>query len=159
MGAATEVEMKERKARIEDALAATRAAVEEGIVPGGGVALIRAAAAVSKLKLTGDDKVGADIVARVLEEPAKLIATNAGEEGSVVVQKIKALEGSFGFNARSVKYEDLIKAGIVDPTKVVRAALQNAASIGGLILTTEALVVDKPQEEEPMPMPHAHGMG
>jgi len=158
VGAATEVEMKERKARIEDALAATRAAVEEGIVPGGGVALIRAAAAVSKLKLTGEDKVGADIVVKALEEPAKLIAANAGEEGSVVVQKIKALEGSSGFNARSAKYEDLIKAGIVDPTKVVRAALQNAASIGGLILTTEALVVDKPEDEEAMPMPHAHGM-
>jgi chaperonin GroEL len=158
VGAATEVEMKERKARIEDALAATRAAVEEGIVPGGGVALIRAAAAVSKLKLLGDDKVGAEIIARVLEEPAKLIAANAGEEGSVVVQKIRTMEGSSGFNAQSGKYEDLIKAGIVDPTKVVRAALQNAASIGGLILTTEALVVDKPEEEEATPMPHAHGM-
>ena len=156
VGAATEVEMKERKARIEDALAATRAAVEEGIVPGGGVALIRAAAAVSKLKLHGDDKVGAEIVFKALEEPAKLIAANAGEEGSVVVQKIKTMEGSSGFNARSGKYEDLIKAGIVDPTKVVRAALQNAASIGGLILTTEALVVDKPEDEEAMP--HAHGM-
>jgi chaperonin GroEL len=158
VGAATEVEMKERKARIEDALAATRAAVEEGIVPGGGVALIRAAAAVSKLKLLGDEKVGAAIVFKALEEPAKLIAANAGEEGSVVVQKIRTMEGSSGFNAQSGKYEDLIKAGIVDPTKVVRAALQNAASIGGLILTTEALVVDKPEEEEAMPMPHAHGM-
>ncbi len=161
VGAATEIEMKERKARIEDALAATRAAVEEGIVAGGGVALIRAAAAVSrlKLKLTGDDKVGAEIVLKALDEPARHIATNAGEEGSVVVQKIKALEGDSGFNAREGKYEDLVKAGIVDPTKVVRAALQNAASIGGLILTTEALVVEKPEEEEPMPMPHAHGMG
>jgi len=158
VGAATEVEMKERKARIEDALAATRAAVEEGIVPGGGVALIRAASAISKLKLEGDEKVGAEIVSRSLEEPAKHIAANAGEEGSVVVQKIKTLEGSFGFNAQSGKYEDLIKAGIVDPTKVARAALQNAASIGGLILTTEALVADKPEGEEGMPMPHAHGM-
>jgi chaperonin GroEL len=158
VGAATEVELKERKARMEDALAATRAAVDEGIVPGGGVAFIRASAAVSKLKLDGDEKVGARIVSKILEEPAKLIAANAGEEGSVVVQKIKSLEGSFGFNAQAGKYEDMIKAGIVDPTKVARAALQNAASIGGLILTTEALVADKPEEEEAMPGPHAHGM-
>ena len=159
VGAATEVEMKEKKARVEDALSATRSALEEGIVPGGGVAFLRALGAVNKLKLEGDEKVGRDIVAKALEEPAKLIASNAGQEGSIVVEKIKALEANSGFNAQTNKYEDLVKAGIVDPAKVARVALQNAASIGGLLLTTDALVADKPEEEEEMPAgPPGHGL-
>ena len=159
VGAATEVEMKEKKARVEDALSATRSALEEGIVPGGGVAFRRALGAVNKLKLEGDEKVGRDIVAKALEEPAKLIASNAGQEGSIVVEKIKALEANSGFNAQTNKYEDLVKAGIVDPAKVARVALQNAASIGGLLLTTDALVADKPEEEEEMPAgPPGHGL-
>jgi chaperonin GroEL len=160
VGAATEVEMKEKKARVEDALSATRSALEEGIVPGGGVAFLRALGAVGKLKLEGDEKIGKDIVAKALEEPAKLIASNAGEEGSVVVEKIKTLEANSGFNAETNEYEDLVKAGIVDPAKVARVALQNAASIGGLLLTTDALVADKPEEEdeEMPPGPHGHGL-
>jgi chaperonin GroEL len=159
VGAATEVEMKEKKARVEDALSATRSALEEGIIPGGGVAFLRALGAVNKLKLEGDEKVGRDIVAKALEEPAKLIASNAGQEGSIVVEKIKALEANSGFNAQTNKYEDLVKAGIVDPAKVARVALQNAASIGGLLLTTDALVADKPEEEEEMPAgPPGHGL-
>jgi len=159
VGAATEVEMKEKKARVEDALSATRSALEEGIVPGGGVAFLRALGAVNKLKLEGDEKVGRDIVAKALEEPAKLIASNAGQEGSIVVEKIKALEANSGFNAQTNKYEDMVKAGIVDPAKVARVALQNAASIGGLLLTTDALVADKPEEEEEMPAgPPGHGL-
>jgi chaperonin GroEL len=159
VGAATEVEMKEKKARVEDALSATRSALEEGIVPGGGVAFLRALGAVNKLKLEGDEKVGRDIVAKALEEPAKLIASNAGQEGSIVVEKIKALEANSGFNAQTNKYEDLVKAGIVDPAKVARVALQNAASIGGLLLTTDALVADKPEEEEEMSAgPPGHGL-
>jgi len=159
VGAATEVEMKEKKARVEDALSATRSAVEEGIVPGGGVAFIRALDSLGRLRLEGDEKIGRDIVAKALVEPAKLIASNAGKEGSVVVEKIKTLEASEGFNAQAEKFEDLVKAGIVDPAKVARVALQNAASIGGLLLTTDALVAEKPEEEEePVPGPHAHGM-
>ena len=159
VGAATEVEMKEKKARVEDALSATRSALEEGIVPGGGVAFLRALGALERLKLEGDEKIGKDIVAKAMGEPAKLIASNAGKEGSIVVAKIKTLEANVGFNAQTDRYEDLVKAGIVDPAKVARVALQNAASVGGLLLMTDALVADKPEEEEEMPPdPHAHGL-
>lgn len=160
VGAATETEMKEKKARVEDALNATRAAVEEGIVPGGGVAYIRALPALDKLKLDGDQQFGLNIVKRALEEPIRQIAENAGVEGSVVVEKVKAEKGAFGFNASSEQYEDLMKAGIVDPTKVTRLALQNAASVAGLLLTTGAVVTEKPKKEEKMPsMPGGGGMG
>jgi len=154
VGAATETEMKEKKARVEDALHATRAAVEEGIVPGGGVALLRTIPALEKLKLEGDEKIGVDIVKRALEEPVRQIAQNAGVEGVVVVQKLKEQEGAFGFDAEKLEYTDLIKAGIIDPVKVVRLALQNASSIAGLLLTTEALVAEKPEKEKTSPMPH-----
>jgi chaperonin GroEL len=160
VGAATETEMKEKKARVEDALNATRAAVEEGIVAGGGIALIRCMAALDKLKLEGDDQLGVNIVKRSLEDPARQIANNAGMEGSVVVEKVKEEKGAFGLNAETGQYEDLIKAGIIDPTKVVRFALQNAASVAGLMLTTEALVAEKAKEEPPMPpMPPGGGYG
>ncbi len=160
VGAATETEMKEKKARVEDALNATRAAVEEGIVAGGGIALIRCMAALDKLKLEGDDQLGVNIVKRSLEDPARQIANNAGLEGSVVVEKVKEEKGAFGLNAETGQYEDLIKAGIIDPTKVVRFALQNAASVAALMLTTEALVAEKPKEEPPMPpMPPGGGYG
>ncbi|MDZ7391563.1 MAG: chaperonin GroEL [candidate division KSB1 bacterium] len=151
VGAATEVEMKEKKARVEDALHATRAAVEEGIVPGGGVVFIRALPALDKLKVEGDEKVGVDIVRRVLEEPVRQIAENAGWEGSIVVQKVKDGEGAFGFNAETEKFEDLMKAGVIDPTKVARVALQNAASVAGLMLMTEALIAEKPEKEKSTP--------
>jgi len=160
VGAATEVEMKEKKARVEDALHATRAAVEEGIVPGGGVALLRACAALDKLKIHDDERWGLNIVRRVLEEPLRRIAINAGVEGAIALQKVKEGKGAFGFNAATEEYEDLMKAGIVDPTKVVRTALQNAASIAGLMLTTEAMVAEKPEEKSAMPpMPPGGGMG
>ncbi|HXY68479.1 MAG TPA: chaperonin GroEL [Gemmatimonadales bacterium] len=160
VGAATETEMKEKKARVEDALHATRAAVEEGIVPGGGVALLRAQAAVAKMKLTEDEKVGAEIVRRSLEEPIRMIAQNAGAEGSIVVAKVReAKEKNFGYNAQSDEYEDLVAAGVIDPTKVTRTALQNAASIAGLLLTTEAVVVEKKEEKPAPPMPPGGGMG
>jgi len=153
IGAATETEMKEKKARVEDALNATRAAVEEGIVPGGGVALIRAIAALDKARkdARGDEKIGVGIVARALEEPLRQIANNAGVEGAIVVQKVTAGEGAFGFNADTEKYEDLIEAGVPDPTKVTRSALENAASIAGLLLTTEVVVADMPEEAPPAP--------
>src|SRR5438477_10410543 len=138
VGAATETEMKEEKARVEDALHATRAAVEEGIVPGGGVALIRAQKAIDKLELEGDEKVGAAIIRRAIEEPMRQLADNAGHEGSVVVNQVREGKGAFGFNAATGKYEDLLEAGVIDPTKVTRTALQNAASVAGLLLTTEA---------------------
>lgn len=155
VGAATEVEMKEKKARVEDALHATRAAVEEGIVPGGGVALIRASAALNNLRVSDDERVGVRIVQKALEEPARWIAQNAGAEGSVVLDKIKNGKGAYGFNAATEEFEDLVKAGIVDPTKVVRCALQNAASVAGLLITTEAMVADKPEKKKEMPpMPH-----
>ncbi|MBN1613116.1 MAG: chaperonin GroEL [Deltaproteobacteria bacterium] len=147
VGAATESEMKEKKARVEDALNATRAAVEEGIVPGGGVAYIRTLAALEKLKLSGDEQVGANIVKKSLEEPLKMIVTNAGLEGSIAVEKVKEKKGAFGFNARTDKYEDLIEAGVIDPTKVARFALQNAASVASLMLTTQCMVADKPEEK------------
>ncbi len=147
VGAATEVEMKEKKARVEDALHATRAAVEEGIVPGGGVALIRASAVLDKIELEDAERFGVKIVKRAIEEPLRWIANNAGHEGSVVLDKVKQGKGAFGFNAFTEEYEDLLKAGIIDPTKVVRTALLNAASIAGLMLTTEAMVAEKPQEK------------
>jgi chaperonin GroEL len=159
VGAATEVEMKEKKARVEDALHATRAAVEEGIVPGGGVALIRAAAALEALKVNDEERVGVNIVRRAMEDPCRWIANNAGWEGSIVLDKIKNNKGAFGFNAASEEFEDLLKAGIVDPTKVVRTALQNAASVAGLLLTTEAMVAEKPEEKKMPPMPPGGGMG
>jgi chaperonin GroEL len=148
VGAATEIEMKEKKDRVEDALNATRAAVEEGIVPGGGVALLRAMGALEGEKFPGEMKMGADLVKRALEEPIRQISNNAGIEGSVVIQKVKDGKGSFGYNAESGNYEDLLKAGVIDPTKVTRFALQNAASVSGLLLTTEAMVADKPDSED-----------
>ncbi|HNV86150.1 MAG TPA: chaperonin GroEL [Candidatus Omnitrophota bacterium] len=148
VGAATETEMKEKKARVEDALHATRAAVEEGIVPGGGVALLRAVSAVVNMKLSGDEKVGAELLRRALEEPARQIASNAGFDGSVVVGKILDEKGNFGFNANSGEFEDLVEAGVIDPTKVVRLALSNASSIASLLVTTEAAVVEKPKDDE-----------
>jgi len=148
IGAATEIEMKEKKARVEDALHATRAAVEEGVVPGGGVALIRAAAAIDKLKLEGDEQIGVDIIRRACEEPLRMITANAGKESSVVCNEVKNGKGAYGYNAYSDKYEDLIKAGVIDPTKVTRSALENAASIAGLILTTECIVTDMPEKKD-----------
>ena len=160
VGAATETEMKEKKARVEDALHATRAAVEEGIVPGGGVAFIRAISSLEKARkeARGDEKIGVDIVRRALEEPLRQISSNAGVEGAIVVQRVAAEEGSIGFNADTEVYEDLVKAGVVDPTKVARTALENAASISGLLLTTEALVADIPEEEKAPPAPPGGGM-
>jgi chaperonin GroEL len=160
VGAATETEMKEKKARVEDALHATRAAVEEGIVPGGGVALIRAQSVLDKIRGTEDEKVGVEIVRRALEEPIRIIAQNAGAEGSIVVARVKeSKEKNFGYNAANDTYEDLVKAGVIDPTKVTRTALQNAASIAGLLLTTECVVVEK-KEEKPAPSaPPGGGMG
>jgi chaperonin GroEL len=160
VGAATEPEMKEKKARVEDALNATRAAVEEGIVPGGGVALVRCIPTLDKVKIKADQKIGVRIVQRALEEPLRQIAENAGFEGSVVVDKVKNEKGAVGFNADVNKYEDLLKAGVIDPTKVVRYALQNAASVAGLMLTTEAMVAEKPEDKKEMPaMPPGGGMG
>ena len=160
VGAATETEMKEKKARVEDALHATRAAVEEGIVPGGGVALVRAQAGLDKLKGTEDEKIGVEIVRRALEEPIRMIAQNAGAEGSIVVGRVKeSKEKNFGYNAATDNYEDLVRAGVIDPTKVTRTALQNAASIAGLLLTTECVVVEK-KEDKPAPAaPPGGGMG
>ncbi|MBI3264746.1 MAG: chaperonin GroEL [Acidobacteria bacterium] len=148
VGAATETEMKEKKARVEDAMHATKAAVEEGIVPGGGVALLRASSALASLKLQGDQQIGVNIVTRAIEEPMRWIASNAGLEGSIVVQKVKDLKEAWGYNAQTDKYEDLVDAGVIDPTKVVRTALQNAASIASLLLTTEALVSEIPEEKK-----------
>lgn len=161
VGAATEVAMKEKKARVEDALHATKAAVEEGIVPGGGVALLRALPALNKFKAgNADEQVGVDIVKRALEEPLRQIANNAGVEGSVIVEKVKAETKSVGYNAAADKVEDLVKAGVIDPTKVVRTAIENAASIAGLMLTTEAMITDKPEETPDMPAgPPGGGMG
>jgi chaperonin GroEL len=161
VGAATEVELKEKKHRIEDALSATRAAIEEGVVPGGGTALLRARARVSDVaeKLEGDEATGARSVHKALESPARLIADNAGFEGAVIVREVESKEGAFGFNAASGEFEDLLKAGVLDPAKVTRAALQNAASIAGLLLTTEAIVADKPEPEPAMPGGGGGGMG
>ncbi len=159
VGAATETEMKEKKARVEDALHATRAAVEEGIVAGGGVSLLRAQTALDKIKGTEDEKVGVEIVRRALEEPIRMIAQNAGAEGSIVVERVReSKEKNFGYNAQTDGYEDLAKSGVIDPTKVTRTALQNAASIAGLLLTTECVVVEK-KEEKPAPPAPPGGMG
>jgi chaperonin GroEL len=151
VGAATETEMKEKKARVEDAMHATKAAVEEGIVPGGGVALLRASKALSGLKLDGEQQIGVRIVARAVEEPLRWIATNAGQEGAVVVAKVKDMGPEEGFNALNDKYENLVRAGVIDPTKVVRTALQNAASIASLMLTVEALVSEIPEKAKGAP--------
>jgi len=159
VGAATETEMKEKKARVEDALNATRAAVEEGIVPGGGVAYIRTISALEKLVLEGDQQVGVNIVKKALEEPLRMIAANAGCEGSIVVEKVKEKKGPFGFNAATEEYEDLVKAGVIDPTKVTRSALQNASSVAGLMLTTQCMVAEKPKKESAMPAMPGGGYG
>ena len=160
VGAATETEMKEKKARVEDAMHATKAAVEEGIVPGGGVAMIRSIPALGKLKAEGDEQIGIDIVKRALEEPLRLIVQNAGEEGAVVAEKVRAnSNANFGFDAQAETYGDLVEAGVIDPTKVARTALQNAASIASLMLTTEALVSEIPEKEDKHPMPPGGGMG
>ncbi|TAK18866.1 MAG: chaperonin GroEL [Acidobacteria bacterium] len=161
VGAATETEMKEKKARVEDAMHATKAAVEEGIVPGGGVALLRSSKAIDKLQLEGDQKLGADIVKRAVEAPLRWIATNAGVEGSIIVQKVReSKDPNFGYNASTDEYEDLVKAGVIDPTKVVRSALQNASSIASLLLTTEAMVSEIPEEKKEAPAaPGGGGMG
>jgi len=159
VGAATETEMKEEKARVEAALNATRAAVAEGIVPGGGVAYIRCLPVLEKLVLEGDQQVGVNIVKKALEEPLRMIAANAGCEGSIVVEKVKEKKGPFGFNAATEEYEDLVKAGVIDPTKVTRSALQNAASVAGLMLTTQCMVAEKPKKETPMPPMPGGGYG
>ena len=159
VGAATETELKERKHRIEDALSATRAAVEEGIVPGGGVTLLNVQPALDKMKGEDDEMVGVSIVRRALEEPTRLIAFNAGAEGSVVVERIKGMKKGMGFNALTGEYEDMVKAGVIDPAKVTRSALENAASIASMVLTTEALVAEKPEEKKPAPAGPPGGMG
>src|SRR6187455_1162167 len=159
VGAATETEMKEKKARVEDAMHATKVAVEEGIVPGGGVALIRASKVLDGLKLGGDQQIGVNIVKRAIEEPMRWIATNAGQEGSIVVQKVREMKDEEGFNALTDTYENLVKAGVIDPAKVVRSALQNASSIASLLLTTEALVCDIPEEKKEAPAMHGGGGG
>jgi len=160
VGAATETEMKEKKARVEDALSATRAAVEEGIVAGGGVVFLRTINVLDKIKLSDDEMIGVNIIRRALEEPIRQIANNAGVEGSIVVDKVKNEKGAYGYNAETNVYEDLMKAGIIDPAKVSRNALENAASISGLLLTTQALISEKPEEKKAMPqMPGGHDMG
>ncbi len=159
VGAATETEMKEKKARVEDAMHATKAAVEEGIVPGGGVALLRAARALDKVKAEGDQAVGVNLVRRAIEEPMRWIAANAGQEGSIVVQHVKEMKDDEGYNAQTDTYENLVEAGVIDPTKVVRSALQNAASIASLLLTTEALISEIPEEKKEPAMPGGGGMG
>ncbi len=159
IGAATEVEMKEKKARVEDALHATRAAVEEGIVPGGGVALLRSVSVLDDMKLEGDQQIGVDIVRRALEEPIRQIINNTGLEGSVIVNKVKEGKDAYGFNAQTEKFEDLLKAGVIDPTKVTRNALENAASVSALLLMTQALIAEKPEENPPAPPAPPGGMG
>jgi chaperonin GroEL len=157
VGAATETEMKEKKARVEDALNATRAAVEEGIVPGGGVAYLRCLPHLKKMKLEGEQQTGLEIIYRALEEPIRQIAANAGKEGSVVAERVKLEKGAFGFDADKEEYTDMIEAGIIDPTKVVRLALQNAASVASLLITTEAVVAEMPKKEQAgPPMPPAY---
>jgi chaperonin GroEL len=160
VGAATESEMKEKKARVEDALHATRAAVEEGIVPGGGVALLRCLTAIEAVKgANEDEQIGVEIIKRAIEYPTKALALNGGYEGSVVVQEVRKRKGNDGFNVATGEYEDLVKAGVVDPKKVTRSALQNAASIAGLLLTTECLITELPEKEKPAPMGGGHGGG
>ena len=162
VGAATETEMKEKKARVEDAMHATKAAVEEGIVAGGGVALLRASKALEKIKAPEDEQVGIELVKRALQEPVRQIAANAGHEGAIVVEKVKASDDpEFGFNADTEKFENLVKAGVIDPTKVTRLALQNACSVASLMLTTEALISELPEEDKAPkapPMPGGGGM-
>ena len=158
VGAATETEMKEKKARVEDAMHATKAAVEEGIVPGGGVALLRASKVLQTLKLEGDEQLGVNIISRAIEEPMRWIATNAGHEGSIVVQRVKDMKDEEGFNAQTEQYENLVHAGVIDPAKVVRSALQNAASIASLLLTTEAVISQIPEEHKHAAVPGG-GMG
>ncbi len=158
VGAATEIEMKEKKARVEDALHATRAAVEEGIVPGGGIALVRGGDAIAKLDLDGDEEIGAKIVLRALEEPLRILAANAGAEGATVVQAVKSKKGAYGYNVQTGEFEDLMKAGVIDPAKVARAALQNAASVAALLLTTEVLVAELPEPEKAAAGPPGGGM-
>ncbi len=157
VGAATEVEMKEKKHRIEDAIAATKAAVEEGIVPGGGVALLRAMSVLDKVQAEGEEAIGVRIVRRAVEEPLKTIASNAGKDGSVIVEEVKKLSGTMGYNAEDDQYVDMVKAGIIDPTKVTRSALQNATSVASLLLTTECVITEKPKKEEPAAGGHDHG--
>jgi chaperonin GroEL len=160
VGAATETEMKEKKARVEDALHATRAAVEEGIVPGGGVAYLRCLSTLEGLKVSGGEKFGVEIIRKALEEPIRQIAGNGGWEGSIIVNKVREGTGAYGFNAASGQYEDLLAAGVIDPTKVSRFALQNAASVASLMLTTEAMVAEKPKDKEDAPAGGGgHGMG
>ena len=162
VGAATEVEMKEKKHRIEDAISATKAAVEEGIVPGGGVALLRAMKVLDSVKVEGEEAIGVRIIKKSMEEPLKIIASNGGKDGSVVVEEVKKLSGAMGYNAELDRYEDMVVAGIIDPTKVTRSALQNATSIAALFLTTECVITEKPRKEEPMPsgdQGHGGGMG
>jgi chaperonin GroEL len=160
VGAATETEMKEKKSRLEDALHATRAAVEEGIIPGGGVALVRAQSVLDRVKGTTDEKIGVEIVRKALEEPLRIIAQNAGMEGSIVLAKVReSKEKNFGYNAQTDTYEDLVKSGVIDPTKVTRTALQNAASIAGLLLTTECVVVEKKEAKPGPAMSAGGGMG
>ena len=159
VGAATETEMKEKKARVEDALHATRAAVEEGIVPGGGVALLRCSKAIGELELEGDEQIGVNIISRSIEEPLRALCNNAGVEGSIVVEKVKNGKANEGYNVATGEFVDLIKAGVVDPKKVTRTALQNASSIAGLLLTTECLITEIPEEEKPEPGGHGHGPG
>jgi chaperonin GroEL len=158
VGAATETEMKEKKARVEDAMHATKAAVEEGIVAGGGVALLRASTVLQTLTLEGEEHVGVAIITRAIEEPLRWIASNAGHEGSLVVQRVKKMKGDDGFNAQTDQYENLVQAGVIDPTKVVRSALQNAASVAGLLLTTEAVISRIPDHHQNRAM-SADGMG
>ena len=158
VGAATETEMKEKKARVEDAMHATKAAVEEGIVPGGGTALLRAGKVLDSLKVEGDQKVGVDLIRKAIEAPMRWIANNAGKEGSIVISKVRESDKTeYGYNAATDTYEDLVKAGVIDPTKVVRSALQNASSIASLLLTTEAMVCDIPEEKKESPMPGGGG--
>jgi len=160
VGGATEIEVKERKDRVDDALNATRAAVEEGIVPGGGVALLRAKKAVDALKSDNADiQVGIKIVSKALENPIRQIVENAGVEGSIVVGRVLEKSGNYGFDAQKEEYTDLVLAGIIDPTKVVRTALQDAASVASILITTEAMIAEKPKEKAPMPMPGGGGMG
>jgi chaperonin GroEL len=158
VGAATETELKEKKQRIEDALEATRAAVEEGIVPGGGTVYIRLIPALEKIEADAEERVGINIVRRALEEPARIIALNAGVEGSLVVERLKSMPPGHGYNAETGEYGDLVKAGIVDPAKVTRSALENASSIASMLLTTEALIAEKPEKEKPAGGPHGGGM-
>ncbi|MBM4049258.1 MAG: chaperonin GroEL, partial [Planctomycetes bacterium] len=159
VGASTEVEMKAKKALVEDALHATRAAVEEGVVAGGGVALVRAIPAVEKMKLDGDEQIGAGIVKRALEEPIRQLAENAGVDGSIVFERVKSDKANMGFNCETLEYEDMFLSGVIDPTKVARVALQNAASVASLMITTECAITEKPEKEKAPPMPPGGGYG